>query len=333
MLNKLSALLSILIPLGAQCETVNRAAIDIGSGGPKLRIAEVDKTTNKIAKILKVQEFPVVFQHELAVSKTLSPEIRQRGILALKEAIDLAKSYSVEGIVIIGASIFRNALNGKQFAEQIENSLKLKVHLLDQELEGILAFQAAQAKSGYSAEDLIVWDIGGGSTQFVTQDTSGAYKVKGYPEGAGIFKDFIIQSIQKQNLSEVVTPNPISTDQAHLAENKASQSADKIDNWLKEKMKNPQTKIVGAGSVFGLGILVHLKGKTPFTVEDLTQAVKGLIGKTDADLGGDAYACAEVSSAILTLGYMKGLNIKEMSAVNINNADGAILYPPFWSQN
>jgi exopolyphosphatase/guanosine-5'-triphosphate,3'-diphosphate pyrophosphatase len=55
--------------------------------------------------------------------------------------------------------------------------------------------------------------------------------------------------------------------------------------------------------------------------------------ETDADLGGDAYACAEVSSAILALGYMKGLNIKEMSAVNINNADGAILYPPFWSQN
>jgi exopolyphosphatase/guanosine-5'-triphosphate,3'-diphosphate pyrophosphatase len=149
--------------------TVIRAAIDIGSGGPKLRIAEVDLTTNRIIKILHVEQYPVIFQESVSKGgdQTLDAEIMLQGILAIKEAIALAKSFKTEGLVMIGTSVFRNAANGQQFANVIYSEVGLPVHILDQELEAKLAFQAVLAKTSLNSEDLVVWDTGGGSTQFI----------------------------------------------------------------------------------------------------------------------------------------------------------------------
>jgi hypothetical protein len=39
----------------------------------------------------------------------------------------------------------------------------------------------------------------------------------------------------------------------------------------------------------------------------------------------------EVSNAILALGFMEGLQIDEMQIIHVNNADGALIYQPFWA--
>lgn len=33
---------------------------------------------------------------------------------------------------------------------------------------------------------------------------------------------------------------------------------------------------------------------------------------------------------ILAFGFMQGLGIKQMEIINVNNADGAMVYEPFW---
>ena len=322
----------ISTPLMAQNTNIIRAAIDIGSGGPKLRVAEVDLTTNKIVKILYVKQYPVIFQEDLSRSgdSTLSPGIMSKGLNAIKDAIVLAKSYKTEGIVIIGTSVFRNAINGESFANTIHQETGLQVHILDQKLEGKLAFHAVLARMDVNTENLVVWDIGGGSTQFIGTALDGSYLIDGSNEGSGPFRDFIIESIQGRNIKEYRSPNPISHKHADLAEAHAYALSAKVDQIFKNKFRNSATEIVGVGSVFGRGIISLMGGKNSFTIEEFTTVVNTLIGKTDEDLGGGDFACIEVSNALLTLGLMKGLNISQMRILDANNTEGAMVYKFFW---
>ncbi len=320
------------IPLTALHTNVVRAAIDIGSGGPKLRIAEIDLTTNKIVKILHTKLYPVIFQESLSrgSDRTLSPEIMLQGLKAIKDAIVLARSFEPEGIVMMGASAFRNAVNGESFAHTIHTETGLQVHVLDQKLEGKLAFQAAQAKISTNNENLVVWDIGGGSTQFIGINVDGSYLIDGSNEGSGPFRDFIIATIQCRNLKEYRSPNPLSQKHANLAEAYAFTLAAKVDQVFRDKLRQPATEVVGVGNVFGRGIASLMAEKNPFTIEDLATVVHGLVGKTDADLGATDFASVEVSNALLALGFMKRLEIKQMRIIDVNNADGAMVYSAFW---
>ena len=55
-----------------------------------------------------------------------------------------------------------------------------------------------------------------------------------------------------------------------------------------------------------------------------------MANKDDQQLGGGDYANVLTTNSILVLGYMQELNIKQMQALDINNADGALLYNDFW---
>lgn len=311
---------------------VIRAAIDIGSGGPKLRVAKVDLARSKIVEILHAQHYPVIFQESLTQSedRILSLEIMQQGLIAIQQAIALAKSYGANEIVLIGASVFRNAVNGEFFANFIHSETSHQVHILDQDSEAKLAFQATLARTNIDAENLIVWDIGGGSTQLICRETEDAYMIDKSIEGSGHFRDWVIEVIQHQNSKECRSPNPLSAGHANLAEAYAYLLSSKVDQVFRSRMLNPSIEVVGVGSVFGRGFSRLMDGKSPVTIEDLTAAVNRLIDKTDADLGGGDFACVEVSNVLLALGLMKGFGVAQIYLLDINNADGALVYPPFW---
>lgn len=330
-LSLLSLGLSMCVSAPACSSNVIRAAIDVGSGGPKLRVAEVDLTTHKIVKVLHIGEYHVVFQDALSRSedRTLSPEIMLLGLKAIKDAITMAKTFETDGIVIIGTSIFRNAANGEQFASAIHSETGLRIHILDQDLEGKLAFQAALAHSNANSENLVVWDIGGGSTQFIGLSEEDSYLVDKDSVASGPFKDFIIESIQQRNIQEHRTPNPISHVHAIFAEAHAISLSAKVDQIFQNKIRSPATQVVGVGSAFGRGISPLVR-KNPFTIDDLTHAVWGIVGKADCDLGNSVFSCVEVTNALLVLGFMKGLGIEQMNTADVNNADGAMVYKTFW---
>jgi exopolyphosphatase/guanosine-5'-triphosphate,3'-diphosphate pyrophosphatase len=318
------------VSLGAR--SVIRAAIDVGSGGPKLRIAEIDASAHKIVRILHVQQYPVIFQNCLSgESRMLSPEIMSQGIKAIEEAIAVARALHAERIVIIGTSPFRYAANGQEFAERIQEKTRIAVHIVDQDLEGKLAFQGALTKSDVCAEDLIVWDIGGGSTQFIAASKEGSYWIDTSREGSGKFRDFIIESLQCKSVKENKSPNPLSRQDARLAEGYARKLACQIDPALQKKACAASTKVVGVGSVFNRGMA--WVGKKSLTLEEIAAIAEQLIGKTDEALGGGDFACIEASNTLLILGFMKGLGIRQVHICDVNNAEGAMLYQPFWETN
>jgi exopolyphosphatase/guanosine-5'-triphosphate,3'-diphosphate pyrophosphatase len=329
------SLLSLLLCLAfdgqSQSHTAIRAAIDIGMSGPKLQVAEVDAATNKIIELIYSRNYFVNF-YESEGNKTenlLSSEAMSQGLKVFKEAIVEAYLFNPEGIVAFATASLRHVANGEDFANEILNETGIKVHIIDQNLEGQLAFEAILAKIDVLSEDLVVWDVGGGSVQLTTKESEGSYLVECVEEGVGAFVYHIIENIQQRNVHEVGSPNPMSAEDILLATDHARHISKNMSQRLRDKLNLPTTKVVGAGSVFGIAI-EEMVQKNPFTIEDLTTAVQALAGKTDADFGGGFYAFCQGADKILVLGYMQDLHIQQVQIVNVNNADGALVYAPFW---
>ncbi len=178
--------------------------------------------------------------------------------------------------------------------------------------------------------DLLTWDIGGNSTQFIKLTEDGSHFVDCSNEGAGAYEKYIIESIQNKNSREIKSPNPLSFEDIEKTLVYTRGLSKMVDQTYKTKIKDPTTKVVGVGSVFGRGIAPHMNGKNPFTIDELRLALMVLTGKTDEELGGGDFISGEVSNLIFVLGFMEELDIKQMHIVDVNNADGAIVYPHFW---
>lgn len=311
---------------------VIRAAIDIGSGGPKLRVAEVDLSSNKIIRILHNKQYPIFFHESVSRSddKKLSSEMMSKGLIAFKDALAVAKSLGADKVVAVATASFRTATNGTQFAVEIENETGIKVHIIDQYLEGKLAFQAALSQLDTPSENLVVWDIGGGSTQLIGKKDDGSYVIDLGNEGSGAFRNHLIGVIQHRSIKEFKSPNPLSVQNIKEGEAHAYALSQRVDQFFKEKMKKGDTLIVGVGSVMGVGLVKWMDGKNLLTIGELAAIVHSFCGKSDADLGGGEYACVEATNAILVLGFMRGLSIKQMVIIDVNNSDGALIYEPFW---
>jgi len=311
---------------------VIRAAIDIGSGATKLKVAEVNLESKKIDKVLATENFSVQYQETLLNSKDhmFTEEIMRQGIDAIAKSKAIAQNLGAQKIVAVATASFRSGKNAQEFIDRIYQETGVKVHIIDQELEGILNFEAATAEVDFPAEDLIVWDIGGGSYQFTTLDKDGKIMVYRGTDASVPFRNHVITHIKRQDIKETKTPNPISPRQMSMTESKAREIAEKVDAAFKEKIQNPDTKVVGVGNIFAYNIHPIVSKQSPYTQEQLRCGLQRLVGKTDAQVGGGDYANVYITNPALVIGFMQSLGIDEVHIEDINNADGALLYPDFW---
>lgn len=314
---------------------VVRAAIDIGSGATKLRIAEVDLGKNTIDKILVNQSFAVPYQESYMNNPQglFDEKVMYQGLEAMKKIREIANNYKVKQVIGIATAAFRKAGNAQEFIDRIYRETGIKIFIVDQDTEGEMAFEAARGELGGNLSDVIVWDIGGGSFQFTMMNPQGKLLIYRGHEASVPFKNFVIQEIQKKNTKEFNTPNPMTTKEISQAELHARLIAQKVDNIFKEKIQNPFARVVGVGNVFSYGVY-DLMGKQPFfSYNQLDKAVRGLAGKTDQDMGGGDFSNVAVTNPILILGFMDTLHIPRVDIIDVNNADGAMLMSAFWLEN
>ncbi|MBN9377643.1 MAG: hypothetical protein BGO14_11140 [Chlamydiales bacterium 38-26] len=316
-------------------EKVIRAAIDIGSGATKLRVAEVNLKTHKIERILVNESFTVQYQEQLAKSpnNTFDEEVMKTGIEAIRKSAEIAKNHQAQKVIAVATASFRKAANSLDLIDKIYTETGVRVYVIDQDLEGKLAFNAVLSQGNYNPKDLVVWDIGGGSLQLTSMDEQGGYKIYRGEIASIHFKNMMIQEIQKKSIHQVTTPNPIATHEIHKGIDKSKEIAENVDKIFKERMQKPNTQVVGVGNIFAYGIYPAVGKKSPFKQQELTQALFNMANKDDLQVGGGDYANVQVSNTILILGYMRALNLHQMDVLDVNNADGAMLYPEFWAAN
>lgn len=106
-----------------------------------------------------------------------------RGLAAVQDLVQFARSFRGTRIVAVGTSALREAANGLQFVRAVEDRCNVQVEIVSGGVEGELVFEGAvRSLSGISGRAGVV-DIGGGSVELAVGTRDGGVSVASLPLG------------------------------------------------------------------------------------------------------------------------------------------------------
>jgi exopolyphosphatase / guanosine-5'-triphosphate,3'-diphosphate pyrophosphatase len=140
------------------------AAIDLGTNTARLLIGNVD-ATQAIAPALYLRRITRLgggFTKE----KGISVEAGERTMAALQEFSSEIARHNVVRTRAVATSAVRDAVNGKEFRDLILKESGIKFDIIDGETEGRLTLQGVLAGIDERSDNFLVFDVGGGSTEY-----------------------------------------------------------------------------------------------------------------------------------------------------------------------
>ena len=141
------------------------AAIDIGSNSVRLLVAEALR--GGTYRILDEEREPTRLGRSVSEKGQLDDESMERTIHALQTFKQIASGYQATTLRTIATCAVREARNGPEFCRRVREQVGLEVEVISGEREARLAFASVQNAFDLSGKNVIVADIGGGSTEIV----------------------------------------------------------------------------------------------------------------------------------------------------------------------
>ena len=142
------------------------AVVDIGTNSTRLLIADVT-ATGALTQLLRESNVTRLGEGVDATGR-LADEPMQRvfGTLArYRNAID---EHAVSATTAVLTSAVRDAANGAEFTAEVRERFGLEARTIDGDEEAALTFAGATSERVDDHREILVVDIGGGSTEFVT---------------------------------------------------------------------------------------------------------------------------------------------------------------------
>jgi len=309
----------------------NRAGIDMGSGSTKIQVTQVNVCEHSLGKVLFEDQRPVGFNADLAKSgnNQLSDDIQQQGIKALSDMVAKANSFKPTRITGVATAVFRSASNGQQVIDRFNQQAHVNLKIISQQQEAELGFQSAKAalhEKNVKDEDLLVWNIGGGSMQMTAYRQKNGVKTVDVYQGklaSVTLKDFITSVLQNKDVQTDSTPNPIGSLRNTVLRYVNFYARTHVSPEIKQAAHTK--RVIGIGGVHGYSIKdnVHLRDNT-YRLTDLEQASKNNVWKGDSELKGE-YRATDVSNLLLVEGYMQALDIPQVTVVKASLIQGILL--------
>jgi exopolyphosphatase/guanosine-5'-triphosphate,3'-diphosphate pyrophosphatase len=141
------------------------AAIDIGSNSVRLLVAEALR--GGTYRILDEEREPTRLGKSVSTEGRLDPETMDRTIQALDTFKKIAAGFQVTTLRTIATCAVREARNGPDFCRRVREQVGLEVEVISGEREAQLAFTSVQRAFDLTGRNVVVADIGGGSTEIV----------------------------------------------------------------------------------------------------------------------------------------------------------------------
>ena len=141
------------------------AAIDIGTNSIRLIVAEALR--DGAYRILDEEKETARLGRELASTGRLHPEAIERTIEALRRMKQIAEGFQVSELKVIGTCAVREATDGPEFCRRVKEQVGLDVEVISGEREAELAFFSVARAFDLKGQNVLVADIGGGSTELV----------------------------------------------------------------------------------------------------------------------------------------------------------------------
>ena len=147
------------------------AGIDIGTNSIHLLIAQVDTALRSFSVLLTEKSTTRLGERD-PDSGDLSPDAIERAFTTLRHCRELAASHGVQpgDVVTAATSAVREAPNGREFLQAIQEQLGLEVDLVSGPEEARLIYLGVLSGMAFGDQPHLILDIGGGSTELVLAD-------------------------------------------------------------------------------------------------------------------------------------------------------------------
>ena len=140
------------------------AILDIGSNSIKFFLFSIENgrsttivDTNNISRL----------GEGLQKTGKISDEAIDRNIPALSEFVGIAEKEKVKEIIAVGTMCLRTASNSEMFLNKVKEKLALNIRVISGEEEARLSYLAVLSTIGFTDKNIVVFDTGGGSTEFI----------------------------------------------------------------------------------------------------------------------------------------------------------------------
>ncbi len=149
------------------------AALDLGTNNCRLLVArpagEGFRVIDAFSRIIRLGE-------GVSTSGRLSEAAMDRTVVALAICRNKMKNRGVTRARLIATEACRAAENGGEFRARVADELELDLEVIDRETEATLAATGCTSLMDPRAEGVVLFDIGGGSSELVRLDRSQAVR-------------------------------------------------------------------------------------------------------------------------------------------------------------
>ncbi|MDF2052415.1 Ppx/GppA phosphatase family protein [Arthrobacter sp. Cr_A7] len=155
--------------------TTRVAAIDCGTNSIRLLIADIDRSDGTSTLTDVVREMRVVRLGEgVDATGELAPEALERTFAATADYAQLIREHRAEAVRFVATSASRDARNRDVFVDGIRDLLGVEPEVISGDEEAALSFAGASSVLPIlDGHEVLVVDLGGGSTEFVLGTAGG----------------------------------------------------------------------------------------------------------------------------------------------------------------
>jgi exopolyphosphatase/guanosine-5'-triphosphate,3'-diphosphate pyrophosphatase len=147
------------------------AFVDIGTNTILCVIAEI-RDTGRFRVLEDLAEITRLGQ-DVDRTRRISAAGEERSLAVLKRYRDRCDRLGVEEIVAVGTSALRDAHNSAEVCARFQQELGCDIRVISGEEEAAYSFLAVQRGLCLNGQEILVIDIGGGSTEFIRGNASG----------------------------------------------------------------------------------------------------------------------------------------------------------------
>lgn len=156
------------------------ASLDLGTNTILLLIADVKPETSTIKTLENLYRIPRIGKGVIPGSP-IPYENAERMFKVLDEYSKIISEYGCEKVLATGTNAFRIALNKRELVNQVKEKFGFDVNVISGKDEARLSYLGVA--NYYRENNLLVVDIGGGSTEIIAGSRNNIYFNKSYPVG------------------------------------------------------------------------------------------------------------------------------------------------------
>lgn len=185
---------SVTIPKSMSTEKLRVAAIDLGTNSFHMVIVE-ESEDKGIVEVDRVKDMICIGRGSIS-TKRLEPEAMDAGVAALRKFIVLAtqRGVAARNIIAFATSAIREAENRDEFIDRVRSETGVKVRVITGKEEAQFIYYGVRNAVSLREKPDLIFDIGGGSVEFIIADKSTAHLLESRKIGVARMQERFIDT-------------------------------------------------------------------------------------------------------------------------------------------